>query len=246
MQYGQETLTASRSHAWEPLHADGRAWNHLLGAPALSAAELQVLAGMARHRCVAAGESVFTHDQPARALVFVREGHVALGYRSVDGAFRVERPVAGPGWLDQSAAWLHGCHAIDARAVSACDIVELPHEDLQRQLDLHPLLARRLITGLAKEVQMLETNTHGLMHKHAPARFAQWLADRCKPQAGVPGRGTFKFGQHKRDVASQLAITPETLSRLLRSLSQQGIISVAGYTVQVLDMTALRRMAAAE
>ena len=87
-------------------------------------------------------------------------------------------------------------------------------------------------------------NTHDLMHKDAPARFAAWLVQRCDGADGP--QAVVRLGERKRDIASQLAITPETLSRLMRSLTRQGLISVAGYTVQVLDLVALRRLALGE
>ena len=54
-----------------------------------------------------------------------------------------------------------------------------------------------------------------------------------------------RLADRKRDVASQLAITPETLSRLMRSFSRQGLIEVAGYDVRVIDPQALARLAQA-
>jgi CRP-like cAMP-binding protein len=112
-------------------------------------------------------------------------------------------------------------------------------------LDRCPALARRLITSLAREVRALAVNTHDLMHKDAPARLAAWLSERCTPSAAMAGRGVVQLPMRKRDIASQLAITPETLSRLMRSFSGQGIITVAGYTVHVLDPAALSRLARA-
>jgi hypothetical protein len=38
-------------------------------------------------------------------------------------------------------------------------------------------------------------------------------------------------------------MTPETLSRLMRSLSDRGLIAVSGYTVRVLDAQGLRGLA---
>ena len=52
-----------------------------------------------------------------------------------------------------------------------------------------------------------------------------------------------RLTERKRDIASQLAITPETLSRLMRALSDQGAIAVAGYTVTLRDRSALARIA---
>lgn len=230
----------------DALMPDARTWNDLLGGPALSPAELAALAALARPRFVPQGGTVFNQHEPARALVFVRDGDAALGHCTPDGQFRIERPVRGPGWLDQSAAWIEASHAIDARAVTPLVVVELPRDDLQGLLASQPALARRLIGSLAREVHALAVNTHGLMHKDAPARFAQWLIERFQPTADSPRGGIVKLGERKRDIASQLAITPETLSRLMRSLSRQGLIQVAGYTVHVADADGLRRVAEGE
>ena len=40
-------------------------------------------------------------------------------------------------------------------------------------------------------------------------------------------------------------IAPETMSRLMRNLSDRGVIEVEGYTVRVLDLKALRRIGGA-
>lgn len=220
---------------------DARLWNALLGGAALTPAEVGALAAVARPRTVAAGAVVFTHDEPAASLVFVREGDVALGHRNADGEFRIERPVRGPGWLDQSAAWLDGNHVIDARTTTQAVIVELPREQLEPVLRQFPELSTRLIASLAGEVRSLAVNTHGLMHKDAPARFAQWLVDHIDRQGSS---GVIRLAERKRDIASQLAVTPETLSRLMRSLTRKGFISVTGYTVVVHDRAGLERVAA--
>jgi CRP-like cAMP-binding protein len=222
---------------------DSGTWQGAFGAPPLPAAEQAALAAIARTRVVAAGEMVFEHREVASALVLVESGDVALGWRGADEVFHVERPVRGPAWLDQSSAWLRQPHAQDARANTEAVIVELPREAVQAQLERLPALARHLVDSLAREVQTLTMNTHELMHKDAPARFAAWLSQRLELDDGNGQRAMVRLTERKRDIASQLAITPETLSRLMRSLTQSGVISVAGYTVQVLDTAALREIA---
>ncbi len=245
-----DSVPASRTRASlapELPAAESRPWDALFGAPALSAAEQQALTAVSQVRSVAAGDDLFGRNELARSLWAVRSGDVALGFRSADGVFHVERPVHGPAWLDQSSAWLDDTHAMDARANTGATLVELPLDGLRKQVERFPQLGQRLVTSLAREVQALAANTHELMHKDAPARFAAWLAQRCEvsglPRDAAGGRVQIRLGERKRDIASQLAITPETLSRLMRSLSRRGVIAVAGYTVQVLDLPALRRIA---
>lgn len=224
---------------------ESRAWSALFAGPPLSAAECAALESITQARSVVPGQIVFSRAATAPALVALLEGDAALGFRTADGTFRTERIERGPAWLDLSAAWVDAPHAMDAQACTLATVIELPLDALQAQLDRHPALAQRLIHGLANEVQALEVNTHELMHKDAPARLAQWLRQRCEPLAGASGQAVVHLHERKRDVASQLAITPETLSRLMRSFSGQGVIEVAGYTVRVLDVPALERLAQA-
>ena len=227
---------------------DAALWNALLGGRSLQADEVAVLSHMAQGRNVAAGQGVLCRTSHASALVALRSGEVALGFRTADGTFRTERIVRGPAWLDLSSAWLAGPHAMDAQALGTASVVELPRDGLEARLADHPELAQRLIQGLAREVQALTVNTHELMHKDAPARLAQWLFQRCEPIEGAPGatgQAVVQLHERKRDVASQLAITPETLSRLMRSFTRQGVIEVSGYSVRVIDPAALQRLAKA-
>lgn len=236
-----EAETSPRNR--HPSQGDAAVWNALFGGPGLAAAELAELARIAQTRSVAAGQTVLARSNPADALVALRSGEVALGFRTADGTFRTERIVRGPAWLDLGSAWLAAPHAMDAQALGAATVIELPCQAVAGALLEHPDLAQRLIQGLAREVQALTDNTHELMHKDAPARLAQWLHQRCEPLDGVAGQAVVRLHERKRDVASQLAITPETLSRLMRSFTRQGVIEVSGYNVRVIDPPALERLA---
>jgi CRP-like cAMP-binding protein len=240
-----EATHASRRPAVVPAPPGAALWRALFGGPTMPAAECEALADVAQVRQVAAGQSIFSHSEPATSVVALREGEVALGLCIHDGTFRTERIVRGPAWLDLSSGWLDDCHSMDARASTPVSVVELPQAGLTQALRLQPGLGLRMIQALAREVQALAANTHELMHKDAPARLAQWLAQRCEPAVGSGEQAVVHLRERKRDVASQLAITPETLSRLMRSFTRLGVIEVAGYTVHILDTQALARMAQA-
>jgi CRP-like cAMP-binding protein len=217
-----------------------RALTALVG-PAV--ADSRAIEAIARPWRGVAGEAVFSRTDRAQSAVLLVEGDVALGLRLGDGSFEIERIVHAPAWLDLSSVWLGTTHSMDAQANGLATVVELPREALRSQIERSPGLALRIIQGLAREVQALATHTHGLMHMAAPARLAQWLRQNAKPAAAQPGQAIVKLAERKRDIAAQLAIAPETLSRLLRSFTRMGVINVAGYTVHVLDRAALDRMA---
>lgn len=217
----------------------------LLEGHALSSAETQALLAMSQVHEVRCGHAIFSRQELAAHLVWLHQGTAALGCREGEGRFRIERSINAPGWLDQSSAWLGAGHAMDAQAGSLCVVVRWPVAAVRRVVQQFPSLGVGLLGAMAHEVQALSANTHDLMHKDAPARLAAWMLQHCQPLAEDAHRAVLHLQGRKRDLASQLAITPETLSRLMRAFTRDGVIAVAGYTVNVFDVGALRRLAAA-
>lgn len=222
---------------------DAREWGHLFAEPSLPAGEAELLNRLVRPRRVAAGQMVFRQGDAAVTLVALLQGNAALGRTDAQGQFRHERHLQGPAWLDAGSAWLGTAHAHDARALDELVVLEFDAEALGAALEQQPSLARQLVRVLASEVRSLTRHAQALMHLDAPARWAGWLLSHCQPVPEQPQRGVVQLALRKRDIASQLAITPETLSRLMRSFSAQGVISVAGYTVHVLDRNRLALLA---
>ena len=222
---------------------DGSLWQAVCGPPRLTPAELGALQRLAQTRSVRAGDMVFTRRDPARHLVVLWRGDVGLGHDGADGHFQLERTVKGPAWLDAWSAWLGEGHLRDARALTAATVLSLPCAGVRQLLDRQPVLARRLLAALSRQVQDLAETVHDLMHRDAESRLAVWLLQHSALQAHPGETLQVRLGERKRDIAAQLGITPETLSRTMRALSGKGLIDVAGYTVRVLNLAALRQLA---
>lgn len=251
---GQPRGTALRSLVSEEL------WSGLFGPPLLEAGELADLSQLAQLRQLPAGACVFRRGDAAPSLLAVLEGTVGLGMwssRTGESAgaagmspsasatsststapFQLERAVHGPQWLDHSSAWLDQGRAQDACVLQPARLLELPLAGLRPLLQRHSQLGERLLHGLAQTVQRLTGTTHDLMAKDAQKRLATWLLQRA-----LAGGEEIALKERKRELAAQLAITPETLSRLLRQLMSAGLIEVRGYSIKLLDTAALSQMA---
>jgi CRP-like cAMP-binding protein len=233
-------LSAKRPTA--DLPAPGRSlWQRLLGAAPLQTADVQALDGLVTQRVLAPGDWIFSHRTPARALVVLLEGSVSLGH-SNGAAMAPEHSLHGPEWLDAASSWLAGAnHAFDARAIGPVRVADLPRAGVQALLSQRPALAPGFLAVLAEQVQRLSLQTHELMHKDANSRLAAWLHRHLPPSSGEPA--VLQLNERKRDIAAQLGMSPETLSRQMRQLSRRGLIEVRGYQVRVLDGVGLQRLA---
>mgnify|MGYP000172585635 CR=1 FL=1 len=212
-------------------------WQALLGDMSLSGAQWQALDAMVRLRRLTAGDPVFQRGQAAGGLVAVCQGTVGLGQVRPDLEFQLERSVSGPQWLDLHSAWLGQPHAQEARAQSAAVVLDWPLAPARSWLLQQPAVLERLLMALARQVRELTGVTHDLMHKDAERRLAAWLLQRAD------GASQLRLGERKRDIAAQLGITPETLSRMMRQLKLKGLVTVQGYRVDVLDRPGLERLA---
>lgn len=228
-----------RSAPRPPAPADPAPWQQAFGGAPLSPEEFGALTRLARRRHVPAGESVFTDSAIAHDLVLLLSGDAVLGTRDASGALRTERSVAGPAWLDASSAWLELPYAMEALALSDIVVAELPLSALLSELEVQPGMVHRVCAMMARQIHALTVASRNLLHNDAPARFAQWLLYRC-PEGSSDCE--IRLQERKRDIAQQLAMTPETLSRLMRTFEGRGLVSVRGYQVHVHDVAALKAL----
>lgn len=192
-----------------------------------------------------AGQLLLGTHERATDLVMLAVGDAAIGsLQGAPPAFVAERSVSAPAWLDASSAFRDGTYVHDVQAATGVVALRLPADVALHLVERHPELAARLLRVLADRIDHLSQTTHDLLHKDAEARFAVWLVQRLPVLAGDAATATIVLTERKRDIATQLGVTPETLSRLLRALTRKGLIEVVGYTVHVHDVPALRRLSA--
>ncbi|MDP3894902.1 Crp/Fnr family transcriptional regulator, partial [Nocardioides sp.] len=70
------------------------------------------------------------------------------------------------------------------------------------------------------------------------ARLAAYLLD-CPTTWGVSGAATAHLPMAKKDIATFLGTSPETLSRRLKALEREGLIQVRGMDLDILDQVGL-------
>jgi CRP-like cAMP-binding protein len=225
------------------------AWEAVLGSPPLPPGVIDELSRVGMRVTVAAGETVLRSSDPADDIVLLLQGDVARGTLTpVTGAaaaptLSIERSLSAPGWVDAASAWRPGSYLQDVQASTDAVVLKVPKAALSSMLLHHPELAIRLLQVLAEQVEQLALTTRDLLHKDAEARLSTWLLQRVPPLPEGTTETTLTLAERKRDIAAQLGITPETLSRLLRSLTRKGLIDVIGYSVRLLDLPRLRELA---
>ena len=192
----------------------------------------------------ASGDLLLRSHNDASHLVILARGDAVVGtLHAGGGPFLTERTVSAPGWIDAASAWRGGAYLHDVQATSHSLVIRLPIDEARRLATNHPAFALGMLQVLADQIDQLGHATRDLLQKDAEARFAVWLVQRLPELPSGGNVAVVALAERKRDIAAQLGITPETLSRLQRGMTRKGVVEVVGYTVRVLDIAALRQLA---
>lgn len=135
-------------------------------------------------------------------------------------------------------------HPSSSVALETTHVCEIPFAELESLCERAPALQRQLLRIMSRELSAEHGTTHLLSRRSAEQRLALALlgfADRFASR-GL-SRSHFRLPMSRLDLANYLGLVPETMSRTFRRLEIQGLLSVAGKEVALIDSTALGELA---
>jgi CRP/FNR family transcriptional regulator, dissimilatory nitrate respiration regulator len=174
-------------------------------------------------------------------VMYIESGRVGLGVLEGDALEHQLGEVEGPFWLEATSAVLNQPSVVDAVAETEVILRRIPLVKFRQSLAAMPVAARTVLQDVATAHRRQTELAVSRLAKDAEARCAEWLLRHAKP--GEKGVLAVLLQQRKRLIAAQLGIAPETLSRVLRHLREQSLISGTGRVLSVLDPSGLRLLA---
>lgn len=209
----------------------------------LSPEQQDTVAALARPLHVSRGELVYTAGSELHRLLVVHRGRIAMRHLTADGREQVVR-VLEEGDVVGEAAFVTG-EQPDHEAVAAADseLCTLDHADLVELVRRHPPIGVRMLQSVTERLVRAERMLAAFATTEVETRLAAWLLD--QPSAVDAGRRMVVLPMAKKDIASFLGTTPETLSRRLADLAREGVIGLAGRReIVLLDPLELQARAA--
>lgn len=193
------------------------------------------------HRHLQAGELIVSAGEPVTSLIVVARGLLRLSRTSKSGREQVLREL-GPGeFFGEMALFTEVESEGDLVAVSETHACVLERTAVQEELQRAPQLAIPLVQEVAKRLAEAERTIGDLALLDVGERLAAELL-RLAESIGEPQEDGLSFSLPVpwSQMATKLGTTPESLSRRLKSFSQQGLVRVEGRSVLIPDLQALR------
>ncbi|WP_020206265.1 MULTISPECIES: Crp/Fnr family transcriptional regulator [Cupriavidus] len=200
----------------------------------LEPALLDELALAARSCRLPKGGVLFGRGEPCKGLHIVAEGMVKLALPVMPGREKAIE-VFGPGAVfGEAVMFLDAPYLVECRALARSAVIRIDTAAMQRAIARAPELSARLLRNLSARLVTLMRDIEGVSLRCALQRVAEFLLQ----QAGESGRTWLACTQ--RVIASKLGLSPETLSRAMRTLAGERLLRLERGKIHLLDVDGLR------
>lgn len=180
-------------------------------------------------------QMLFSKDDDATHFYFVKKGQIKLFRVTPAGDEKVFHLFSPGGWIAEMAMFMPTPrYPMNAQAEVASELIKVKRETLHRIIENSPVLARQLLGFMSTKIFSLVNNIDKLTFINASQRLVLHLGHLYQMQGSKDGK--LRLQAPKRVLASQLNITPETFSRILRKFKTQGFIVERGDYIELLDI----------
>jgi CRP/FNR family transcriptional regulator len=210
----------------------------------LSPEDLRRVADIASMRRFAKKESVFREGERAEGFFVVAEGRVKVFKLSEDGKEQVLHLI-GPGQsFAEATIFEGGTYPAHAEALESCDLVFLPKRPFTDMLERNPRIALRMMASLSRWVKRMTDLVESIALRDVETRLVRYLSDELSGRGVAIEDGTvYELDVSKNVLASRLGTVPETFSRTLKKLQEEGKIRVKGKQIRILKADSLFSLA---
>lgn len=199
--------------------------------------EYSQLLAQAQHFNREKGELIFREGMPAEGIFLICNGKVKLVGQTPDRRKTQILKILGPGELvGEEAFFATAAYNLDARALEPTQLCFFSREDFLRFLNRHHSIALKLLEKLSRELKALQKALVEIIYDRAEARLARTLLQLGHDYGIREGPAcVIDLGLSRIELAELLGLRPETTSRILSRWRAQGILTVRGRRLIILD-----------
>lgn len=188
------------------------------------------------------GQHIYSLGQRFESLYLVNSGFLkSILYDDAGNEQVLSFPMQGDVLAIDSLHTRH--HNSEVIALADCNIIKLPYSKLIRLSHHNEQFEQAVFSLFSKELMSQQTRLCILGKSKAEARVVQFLLLLSNRFSSLGYSGNeFNLRMSRCEIGSYLGITLETVSRVLSSLNESGIISVHQRKVHINDIKALNNL----
>ncbi|MBI5739341.1 MAG: Crp/Fnr family transcriptional regulator [Nitrospirae bacterium] len=196
-----------------------------------------MLDGILTERSFSRGETIFSEGSESVGSYIIIKGRVKVFKLSAEGKEQILHIVGTKELLGAVSAFAGTPYPAHAEAMEMTTAFFLPRKDFLVLIRKEPSVVMNMMASLSMRLQHFTRMIEDLSLKEVPGRLAAYLLY-LHERGG--GSDVVEIDISKGQLASLLGTIPETLSRILRKMSDRGLLKVSGRRIKLLNRKALQ------
>lgn len=181
------------------------------------------------------GQLLFASQQQARHFFLVRNGSIRLYLSTPDGTEKVLHLVAPGETFAEAITFMDGqCYPVNASALGKSEVIAFSNNTFRDILRESTDTCFRLMADMSSWLKRQLNDINALTLQNASLRFTNFLLHQAPP--GQQFDISIELAAPKHVIASRLSIQPESLSRILRNMQNEGLVRVEGNIIHIPDI----------
>ncbi|RYG74193.1 Crp/Fnr family transcriptional regulator [Lentibacillus lipolyticus] len=194
------------------------------------------VARTSRSRTYAKNEIVFQAGDPSEHLYIVHKGKVKIYNLSESGKEQLIRILYPGDFMGELSVFTDEWLTSYAEAMEPTEICAIHKSDMQALLEEKPAISLKLLEESSRRLKEAEKNLERLSSLDVEKRLASYLTELAENENSLK----VKLPMSKKDLASYIGSTQETLSRRLTKFEEKGFIKQTGQRhISIVDMDSL-------
>lgn len=205
----------------------------------LSEEDFETLASRVTAVTLEKGEILFHRGDRAEFFYFVQSGQLELSIIAPTGQQKVLEVILPDRTFAEAVAFMRGHkYPVTCEALSDSVLCRIPNQAYSDILYTNPDACMRLLSDLSRHLHARVREIERLTVQNARDRLVSYLLDHVVE--ATDDEATIRLELPRHVIASRLSITPETLSRLLRNLVDERVLTIEDRVIFVHSLARLR------
>lgn len=181
------------------------------------------------------GEIIYHAGEKSNSLYIVHDGKIKIYNLSESGKQQLLRILKPGDFTGELSLFIESTHESYSEAMENVSVCIFKRSDLQKLLLKYPTISLKLLNELSKILKESHKQTTRFATEKVETRIALYFAECAEENHS----NTFELPMTKVNLASYLGTTPETISRKLTDLEDEGLITKSGKIIKILDLDKL-------
>lgn len=197
---------------------------------------MEKIAQMIHTKTFRRGELILRATENHRMLFVIKKGKVKVERLLEDGTEQLLSFIDEGHFFGESTIFHDEPLSINVEALDTTEVCMLDGEQLKNFLLKTPLVLFKIVEHLSNKITVLENRMATISTKEVDARVATFLLEHANDEM-------VKFNLSKKDIASLLGTTRESVSRKLSQFQKKQFITMEKNQIEIINKAALESIA---